>query len=752
MRFLVDWAKRVKRVRLVICIMVFASGLAGLSWETIWQIEAGLSLGVSARGTALTLVGTMGGMSLGAALAGRLLRRVSRFGAMRLYAVIEAAIALAGLYLLPGFHQIEGLSSAAWRTSPMLATVMHLAGIVLLLGVPTMAMGATIPVFGELARSRRMSLATLYGLNTAGATAGVLLISFVVIPAMGVGITTRLVSCLNLAVAAVTWALSTHARPAPMQDEAPRSRAGNSSLPHPTLLAFTTGLVTFCLEVAWFRSLRATLQDSTDSFAIMLVSVLLPLSLGAGLVPRLRRRGGPRLLAGVLPAAGIAILLLTPLVERFDILAPAQASSYVLLQLLHLGMSLLLMGPPVLLLGTVLPWLLDEQANAAAQGRLYAVNTMGAIVGSLGAAWLLLPTLGSERTAWLAGLFLLLVSLPALAGRRRMWVTAAGGLALVVAVAGASGVGRLRVQSLSVERGHRVLGTREGPDATVSVIEQANRDRILVIDGFETTGQTATAHYMEWMGRLPMVLHEQPRAALVICFGTGQTANAVREEGPESLDLVELNSAVLDFAPLFPSNGNVLEDARVRTIVMDGRAWLRRTDRRYDVVTLEPMSPEFAGTNALYAVEFYRLVQQRLNPGGIVAQWVPFHIVSPTAAGSITAAFQEVFPDAILWVDPVDRTGILVGRALGAAQPLGSRWPGFFRPARGRNLSPEQVKAAVRLFSAGVARYSHLGVAVDDDNQMLAYGRLPLQRFRLGRNILLLNSELVEKVRRMGSP
>ncbi len=743
-------------MRPVICILVFASGLAGLSWETLWQLEAGLSLGVSARGTALTLVGTMGGMSLGAVLAGRILLRFSWLGPLRAYAMVETAIALAGFYLLAGFHGIELLSGAAWRHSSALATVVHLVGILVLLGLPTLAMGATIPVFGELARTRRMSLSSLYGLNTGGATAGVLLISFVVLPAMGVRLTSRLVICLNLAVAAAAWLLSMReprvSTPGEARLQSPLSGVGAFSRRQVMVLAFITGLVTFCLEVAWFRSLRATLQSSTDSFAIMLVSVLLPLSLGAGLVPLLRRLGGRSLLGAMPPAAGITILLVTPLVERFDLLEPAQTSSFLLTQLARLGMSLLLLGPPMLLLGTVLPWLLDEQAHAVSQGRLYAVNTAGAIVGSLGAAWLLLPSLGFARTAWIAGLLLLLVSLPSLVGRRRGFVMVAGTGALVVAMACESGVGRLRVQSTTAQRGYRVLGSNEGPDATVSVIEQANRDRILVIDGFETTAETATAHYMAWMGRLPMLLHEQPRSALVICFGTGQTANAVREEGPESLDIVELNPAVLGFAPLFSSNDSVLADARVRTIVMDGRAWLRRTDRHYDVVTLEPMSPEFAGTNALYSVEFYRLVQQRLNPGGIVAQWVPFHIVSPFAAASISAAFHEAFPDAILWLDPRDHTGILVGRQIGAARPLGTRWPGFSRPGLGRDLSPAEVVAGVRLNPAGVARYSRLGVPVDDDNQLLAYGRLPLQRFRLGGYIREININLVDKIGRTDLP
>jgi spermidine synthase len=266
-----------------------------------------------------------------------------------------------------------------------------------------------------------------------------------------------------------------------------------------------------------------------------------------------------------------------------------------------------------------------------------------------------------------------------------------------------------------------------------------------VIDGFETTAETATAHYMAWMGRLPMLLHARPRTALVICFGTGQTAAAVKDEGAPSLDVVELDPAVLSLAPLFRTNRGVLEQPGVEAHVMDGRAWLRRTERRYDVVSLEPMSPEFAGTNALYSVEFYRHMTRVLNRGAIVAQWVPFHIVPPAAAVAIVAAFTTVFPDALLWIDPRDRTGIVVGRQRGAATPLGSEWPGLLRAAAYRDLAPPEIRSAVWLLPAAVARYAALGPPVDDDNQALAYGRLPYHRLRLGRRLVEANLALIRQ-------
>ena len=287
----------------------------------------------------------------------------------------------------------------------------------------------------------------------------------------------------------------------------------------------------------------------------------------------------------------------------------------------------------------------------------------------------------------------------------------------------------------------------EGPDASIAVGDDAAGDRVLVIDGFVATSQGNVGHYMRWMGRLPMLAHPAPSRALVICFGTGQTANAVREEGPDELDIVELNPSIYRLAPYFASNRGVLDDPRVRAVTMDGRAWLRRTDRTYDVVTLEPMPPTFAGVNALYSREFYRLVASRLRPGGVVAQWLPFRLLSPETAVAITATFQETFGDALLWVDPLDESGILVGRLGPPSDDLGRLWAGLARPGEHRDMTPEQIAAAVVLEPKEVAAYAALGDIVTDDNQLLAY-RLRQADARLaGQDTLPANFALLRHVR-----
>jgi spermidine synthase len=744
--------------RFAVHALVGIGGVAALSWEVLWQLQASLALGVSARGTAITLAAMMAGMTLGALSAARLLRTRSVARPVRLYGMLELAIGLCGLLMLSGFRWLERIDSALYGLFPGSTPVVHALGIALLLGPPAIAMGATVPVFARIAERHGTSVAGLYGINTVGASAGALLIAFLLLPALGVSETRSLIAAANFGVFLGTRSLERRTpRAVPAAGAAAAQEGSRYSLVTAGVVVCGTGFATFGLEVAWFRSLRAAFYSSTESFAIILAAVLIPLGVGARLVPRIRRRGvvPSRLLA----LAGVAILLATPLVERMDLFVPANLlGAYATILLKRLLFSLAILGPPILLLGMVLPWLLEEFGDPVRCGWLYGINTIGAVLGSLGAAWLLLPTIGFARSAWLLGGLVVVLAAAMHRGRGIPVVAAAGAAALVVAATQTSSVGRERVQGIgSAGKLMKILAHDEGPDSTASVVEDRNGDRALMIDGFVTAAEGRdpagsmefAAGYMEWMGRLPMLLHPDPRTALVLCFGTGQTANAVREEGPRAIDVVELNPVVFEMAEHFESNRGVLADPRVRPIVMDARAWLRRSDRRYDVVTLEPMAPYFAGVNSLYSKEFYEIVAKKLAPGGIVAQWVPFHLLPPAYAASVVATFRSVFPDAILWRLG---TGIILGRVEPSSGALGSDWPGLDRVGGTRSLSPEKIVKRAVLDPEAVARYARLGSLITDDNQLLAYGRIHRQIRRYGGARARVNRRLVTQIAGGGAP
>ncbi len=701
--------------RSFLLFLATASGFCGLSWELLWQQQISLALGVSARAAAITLAVTMAGMGVGASLMGRWLDRRPAQNAFAPYAAVEAAIGIAGVALIPLFTWLSHLDSAVYRDSSMLAATLSIAGPVAIIGPPALAMGATIPIFRRFAANGGPPLAHLYAANTGGAAVGVLLVAFGLLPLLGVRDTSHTIVAVNVLVGAAALGLRRHL-PTPAAELDGRSDVMSAPALRDDLIVLATGFATFAFEVAWFRSLRAAFYSTTDAFALMLVSVLVPLAAGAHLARRLQRNS----LAPLLAVGAVMALLATPVVDRFDLLL-ATGGSWAALLGRRVAASLVVLGLPMVAVGTVLPLLLDRTDSPRHAGRLYALNTVGSVAGAIAAGWLLLPAVGFARTAWIAAAVVMLAAL--LVARRKAITAAVAVAALAVAVITDSGAGRRRVQGPHLKPDtHRVLFSEEGPDATVSVVAHDTGIRELVIDGFQTSGEARQGHYMAWMGRLPMLLHPAPKRALVICFGTGQTANGVRREGSEQLDIVELSPAVIRAAPLFTSNEAVLEDPRTRVIVMDGRAWLRRTDAVYDVITLEPMAPYFAGTNALYSVEFYQLAERRLARGGVLAQWLPMHIVTPTDGASIARTVQAVFAETYLWIDPVDRTGILLARKSdrprdGLPPPLA-----LDRPTPGRDLTDQQIRAGFLMDPRAVTRLGLYGQLITDDNQLLAYG------------------------------
>lgn len=698
-------------------VAVLLSGACGLTWEVLWQHHTALSLGVSAYGAAVTLSAVMAGLGIGGWLAGRLASTGRLRRPLVAYGVAEIVVGVTGALVPIGLDLVAALDTATFESSPAVARLVELVGTHLVLIVPAAAMGTTIPLLAPAARDSGKSLATYYALNTLGACGGVLLATFVAFPALGVRTTSFVAAGVNLAVG--LWAIAHPYRGAFAPAAAQRAPARRDMA-----IAFTTGAIVFALEVCWFRSLRAAFQSSTETFAIVLAGFLLSLSVGAAVAPRLARRRGA--LEGALAFAGAAVLCATPFIDGVDRWVGSDFYSAAT-PLRRLGGAIGLFLVPVGLVGTVFPMLLSRNDSTKGAGRLYAANTVGAVVGALGAGYLLLPAIGATLTAWCLGVGLVVAAM-GLSPRPRFMAAAVALAACGLAVAGyyESGTARERVHGFGSSEFRGVLYVAEGPDSTVWVTENRRFGfRQLVIDGFVASGEGEVGeHYMPWMGHLPALAVPRPRRALVICFGTGRTAHAVRRHRPERLDIAELSPAVLAAADLFSMNEGVLDDPRVHATVMDGRAFLRRSRRTYDLITLEPMPPNSSGANNLYSREFYELARARLGEEGVAAQWLPMHILAPSHMRAILATFVDVFPQARLWIDPRGGTGIVVG---------GRRSWRTRRSDIALDLDADAIEAAYLLGPRELAALSRGAPRITDDNQLLSYGLDRLTRSASGR-------------------
>lgn len=689
-------AERASRHRLPasLLMLVIGSGCASLIYEVTWTRRLSLLFGASTWAVATVLAAFLGGLALGAWMLGEWIDRVR--SPLRTYALLEIGI---GAYAVAFPWLTDAATAVYLAIAPPVAgslpalTVMR-AGLAFLLVVPpTVLMGATLPLMCRFVDRRPVALGRdlgrLCAFNTLGAAVGALLAGFVLLGSLGLRGTNLAAASLNLVVAAGAWTLSRQPHEASGEPRAgvPRAPATSAREVSAVLMAMAlSGAAALGYEVLWTRALATALHSGfTYAFALMLATFLAGLGIGGLLHARfaaatsapLRLLSRLQVLLAIWAFASIGLLGELPRWERLaaghGLLAPVYTWSSWLGELATA--SLLVVLPPTLLLGIAFP--LAGQVVAAGVegvgariGRLAACNTLGSIVGSLATGFVLVPRVGTLNTvALLAALNLgaavLLQAAAPVAGAER-WGTAA--IACLLLGGGWFGLPSDHwAASLGRWRQGAQIYFAEDATGVVEVYEERARSgdsyRRLYVNqtSYASTSEYAR-RYHKLLGHLPALLHPEPEHSLVIAFGTGMTAGALaRHPEVKRVDCVDLSSAVFAAAPQFAAaNGDVARQAKTRLILEDGRNFLLLTRERYDLITLEPPPPRFAGVAGLYSREFYLLLRERLREGGVAAQWIPMHSHTEEEMRMLVRSFVEVFPESTLWL-PVERDAILVG-------------------------------------------------------------------------------------------
>ena len=677
----------------------FLSGAAGLIFQVVWFYLAGLVFGSSLASVTTVLTGFMAGLAAGNALAARMGTRVSR--PLRAYARLEVVVALSGLVatlLLPRVSAalIPLARAAGEHTS--IVNVVRLAAAVLVLGAPSTAMGATLPLLvGALCRQGTRfgaALGRFYGWNTCGAVAGVVAAEVWLIASVGIRGTAVVAALLNLGAAF----LATRAA----QDEPTQAPVASSTGAGPdrsvaTLLAAAAlcGALLLGLEVVWFRFLSMYVLITTLATSLMLAVVLCGIALGGALAGIGLRRGAAP--AGAVPvAAAIAGLAV---IGSYSAFQATTSGTQVGAWTTVLWFACVLTLPVACVSGALFTLLGDAvrqcgRADVAAAGWLTLANTAGAAAGPPLAAWVWLPHAGMEGTFFVFALGYGLVALLAgLAGATPSVVSArawthdgrkAGLVATAVLVLASftfpfGTMARTyfaRAAAAYGGDGSTIVAVREGVADTLFVMQQRWLGQPvysrLVTNGYSMSGTALQGQrYMRAFAYYPMLLHGGPIAkALVICYGVGVTLGAVEDiPSVAAIDVAEISRDITAMSDaIYPPGHRPLDDPRVRLHVEDGRFFLQTTTERYDLITGEPPPPRTPGTVNIYTREFFELVHARLNEGGIASYWVPVARPNPgTDVNTIIRAFCDVFSDCTLWnATPFDL--MLVGSRGGTGQ------------------------------------------------------------------------------------
>jgi spermidine synthase len=649
-------------VRRTTYLLFLLSGISGLLLESLWTYQATLALGSSYWAVTAVLGAFMAGLALGNLLA---LRRP--VWTLATYAALEGIIMAAGLaalFLLPGLGRLLAPIFGALGEHPGPLNLLRFGISFGVLVLPSTAMGMTLPALAQALGgehgSFREVLGRLYGLNTLGAVAGVLLGELVLLPKAGVLGTGAIAAALNAAAALGAWRLSRRWK-SPAAD-LPWDRSVPRSLWPGFLAVFLAGFALLGLEVIWTRFLALFIPNNSLAFALMLATVLSGIALGGivGSMSWFGRRTGFLVLFG----AGLALVASYGGFTLFHRLGSGFGTPQ---ELLRVGMMLQF---PVSFLSGIFFTLAGAEfrekipSSQASAGLLVLSNTAGGAVGAVAAGLLLVPGLGVEKS-----FFAVSVIYGVAAG---IWFLASGGSRPALALGAAAWLaglllfplGRFQNEHLaalakkwSTGRDTRVQASREGLTETVVYLQAREFGRPLysrmLTNSFSMSATTVSAdRYMRQFVYLPVALHPAPKRALLICFGVGNTARAlVRTRELERIDVVDISRDILELSSvLFPDPAtHPLRDPRVQVHVEDGRFFLQTRPETWDLITGEPPPPENAGIAGLYSREYFHLLKERLSPGGIATYWLPIDSLSEPASRSIVKAWTEAFETCFLW-------------------------------------------------------------------------------------------------------
>jgi len=305
-------------------------------------------------------------------------------------------------------------------------------------------------------------------------------------------------------------------------------------------------------------------------------------------------------------------------------------------------------------------------------GGVYAANTVGAIVGALAVSVVLIPGLGTQNSQRV------LISLVAVSALLALMPARWPGLRLAPAVGGVAGVGVVALLAWSVAQipwgvvayGRQmltstsessVLRVAEGMNASIAITEWVDGKRLFHVSGkVEASGEPHDMRLQRMLGHLAALVHPNPRSVLVVGFGAGVTAGSfVLYPGVEKIVICEIEPLIPKIASEYfgNENYNVLNDKRVQVVYDDARHYILTTREKFDIITSDPIHPWVKGSATLYSREYFEMCKRRLNPGGLITQWLPLYESNIETVKSELATFFSVFPDGTMWGNDVDGAG-----------------------------------------------------------------------------------------------
>ena len=730
-----------RHIKPIVWLIFILSGASGLIYEVIWMRQLTLIFGSTVFATTTVLTAFMAGLALGSFYFGRKID-ASEQSPLRIYALLEAGIgvfclvwplilaALGALYVL-----IHRNITSEFYTLSLIRFVLTF-GVLL---IPSTLMGGTLPVltrfFVQRLERLGVNVGILYALNTFGAVIGCVATGFFLLERMGIQQALFVGIAINFGVAGVAVLLARASEGSTSEEARLESAPTGIKRGHKNvtergivhsetrserlannqkLVLWAIGVSGFCAlayEVLWTRILVFFLGSTTYAFATMLAAFLFGIALGSLLFARWVDRLSSRAMGlfGIIQLGiGLFALLLMPAFEELYGMSRTFQSTFGGGRFWAFFSCFLVMSVPTFLMGASFPLVTKIYTGSANQlgrsiGNVYAINTVGSILGSFCAGFVFIPLLGIRPSIVFMvalntgiGCLLLFFSADAVSQRATGKAFLQGvGIAMPILNVGLAVILLLTVNQplflksaiFKTQRpGDTLVDYNEEVDATVTTLKDDEGVYRLYVD----TNQAADASRWDSpshrvIAHLPLLLHPRPKRALVVGFGMGLTSHSITQHGVR-VNAVELSSGVIAAAQKHFThvNGNVFNNPLFSYRLNDGRNHILMTRTKYDMISTGIIHPLVsAGSSNIYTADFYRLCQRILTADGIMCQWVPLHRLPEAHYKMIVRTFIDVFPHTTLWYKYTPDFVILIG----TQEPLTIDYKNFIERARIASIS-----------------------------------------------------------------
>jgi len=686
-----------------VLLLFLASGFSALLYQTIWQRLLGFFSGVDVYSVTITVAAFMAGLGCGSLVGGQLADRLSAKHRLLAFALAEGIIALFALVSKWLYYDLLYVRWSGLADSVILLPVVLFLSLLLPTFCMGVTLPILAKAFTGRIETAPSVVGYLYGVNTLGAAIGALVTPWILLRHFAFPDILRIGASLNglCAVGAgLVWLWADRDRPAasgpvPGRVVSATAEPSRFSLRTWMLIYALSGFIALALEIVWFRLLGVLQKSTAFTFPTLLAVYLAGLAAGVIIgVPFAKHVRRPALTflvlqSGVTLYAAIALASFLHQVNRGAFLEPiwAYLGSYEPVNavhmlpaiatwfsggpitpeigesarfavLLYVLLPLVLIAPSTLLMGASFPVLQKVvQDNPLLLGRrvgwLQTLNIAGSMLGALLVGWCLLGWLGTAGTlkflVLVGGIFSCLVAWH-MTERRRNRVAA---LALSIAI-----VGWL---AFIIPPGDRLWAKMHGAVPS-AIIAREDGSGLAVLKGDPTDftkdnvwvfsngiGQSwlpyGSAHTQ--IGLLAVALHPKPVEVAVIGLGSGDTVYALGgSPHTQQITCIEIvkgtRAALTEVARRvhYPALDALLEDSRIRWEFTDGRAYVSRSGKQFDVIEADALRPTSAYSGNLYSREYFQTLKTHLKPDGLAVTWAP--------TDRVLASFLEVFPYVVV--------------------------------------------------------------------------------------------------------